>query len=293
MQSNLTSSFGGDAEAVTDEEGEESPDDSPKTTTSSVDNTRSAQNGQVREIKDSELAEWVAEHEANGQGYGYFHLYAVVESSLSGAEYHLKQKREIVQPSSKDSPTAPSTMFGVGSTDPEYALEQVINWKLGHLAKPFHPKTRDIPADQLRVFVAKPAREKLRNLGKDVDGIVSTLNDLSEHEPDDQHIEKAREYAEAKAATKGTDATKRVRVSAIEKTLRARLGFTSRLGHTVPNPDPDYVDQSTTELETALDEAREDLERTEQQRDELRTELKEEREEWVETAYSNLFGDLN
>lgn len=293
MQSDLTSAFGDDTEGPTDAEDVESQDDPPKKTSSSVSKSRSAQNGQVQEIKDSALAEWVAERQANGEGYGFFHLYVVAESSLSGPEYHLKQKRKIDQPSSGDSPTSPSSMFGIGSTDPEFALQQVINWKLGHLAKPFHPKTRDIPADRLRVFVAEPAREKLPNLGNDVDAIVSTLNDLDEHEPDDQRIEKATEYAESKAATKGANATKRRRVSAVEKTLQSRLGFTSRLGHTVPDPAPEYEDQSTSELEAALNEAREDLEQTEQRRDDLRTELKEEREEWVETARSNLFGNLS
>lgn len=289
MQADLTDGFGTDANNETSLNGEKSTDGSSEATTTDIGRARSSQGGQVEEIHDSEIAEWVAERKATEQCYGYYHLYVVAESRLSGTEYRLKIHRKIDHPSPDDSPTTISNMFGMGATDPPHALDQIIEWKLDYLAKPFHPTTRDIPADRLQVFVAEPAREKLREHGEDVDAVVSTLNSLDEHEPDDQQIEKATEYVAAKNETKGTEATKERRVRAIGQTLRARLGFTSRLGHEVPEPIPEYEGVSTDDLERELNDAREDLEQTEQRRDELRKELQEERAEWKEATRSNLF----
>lgn len=288
MQSNLGGNFGPDADHDTSSSDEEPQETSSERSTTSFSSGNSRKRGEVNEIRDPKIDDWVAKQVEKEQCYGYFHLYVEAESNLSGTTYHLKTHRTIDHPSPDNSLSIVHDMFGIGSAGPEQALEQLISWKLDHMAKPFHPKIRDVPADRLKVFVADPAREELRDHGIEINPVVKSLNSLDEHEPDSQQAEKVTEYIEAKGATKGTDAIKERRVRAIERTLRARLGFTSRFGHEVPEPVPDYEDLGTADLETELHGARDDLKQTEKRRDELREVLQQDRTKWKEAIRSKL-----
>jgi hypothetical protein len=157
---------------------------------------------------------------------------------------------------------------------------------------PVHPELRDVPAEQLRVFVADPARKVLREQGVEIDPVVKKLNQADEHFPSKEQIERHREYIDANEATTAVSGRLEQRVRAIENTIRARLGFAGRYGGDVPDPDSEYQHLGIGELEERLQDTREEIERTEQREDELGRQIDEDRSQWQKDAHSELFSQF-
>jgi hypothetical protein len=284
-QADLSGRIEGESQSSTD------PDDQRAEDTPSSTNTteNEGQSSEVNKLRDSAVDDWVAEQQAQDENYGYFHLFVVAESSLTGIERHLRYEYEIDHPGPDDSQSEFHTRFGMGRTRAETVRQQLVDWKLDKLATPLHPELRDVPAGRLRVFVAEPAREVLREQGVSINPVVKALNQASEHFPSKEQIERHREYIDIKEATTGVSGRLEQRVSAIENTIRARLGFTRQCGSGIPDPDPEYQHLGIGELEEQLRDAREDVEQAEQREDELRREISEARSEWKNETRSELF----
>lgn len=243
----------------------------------------------VDRLQDSDVDDWIAKQETQGESYGYFHLFIVAESSLTGIDRYLRYQYEINHPGPNESQSELRTRFGTGGSRPETAHNQLINWKLSKLAIPLHPELRDVPADRLRVFVAYPAREVLREQDVEIDPVVEKLNQVDEHFPSKGQIERHRKYIEAKEATRGGSGHLKQRIHAVEKTIRASLDFSSRYGGEVPEPDSEYQHLGIGELKEELRDAREEIRRTEQREEEFGQQITEERSGWQEAMRSELF----
>lgn len=293
MQSDLSSSFGADAGQNTDpDNNEQSSESDPKQRSKNSSSASDEGRGQVSEIHHPDVEDWIAKQEEKERAYGYYHLCVRAESRLTGTEHYLQARGEIAHPETDDlSSVATTTGVTMGSPNPADALDQIIAWKIGLMANPLHPRTRDVPAERLRVFIPEVAIEGLRDGGENADTVMSRLNGMDEHEPEKEYIETVAEYQEARDATAPVSGSKVKRVRDIEQTLRAQLGFDKRLGHTVPEPVPKYDGRSLTDLESELTVAREDLEETEQRKSVLRDEVKQRRVEWKEDKRAELFPD--
>jgi hypothetical protein len=267
------------------------PDDQRVEDTPSSTNTtdNGGQSSEVNKLRDSAVDDWVAEQQAQDENYGYFHLFVVAESSLTGIERHLRYEYEIDHPGPDDSQSEFHTRFGMGGARAETVHQQLVDWKLDKLAMPLHPELRDVPAERLRIFVAEPAREVLRKQKVSINPVVETLNQVDEHFPSKEQIERHREYIDAKEATTGVSGRLEQRVRGVENTIRARLGFTRQYGSSIPDPDSEYQHLGIGELEEQLRDARENVEQAEQREDELRREISEARSEWKDETRSELF----
>lgn len=284
-QTDLSGQIGGESRSSTDPDDQQS-EDSCSSANSANSNGQAAK---VNKLRDSAVGDWIAEQQAQEENYGYLHLFVVAKSSLTGIERRLRYEYEIDHPGPDDTQSEFHTRFGMGGAQAEAVRQQLVDWKLSKLAMPLHPELRDVPAEQLRIFVAEPAREVLRKQEVDIDPVVETLNQADENFPSKEQIERNREYIDAKEATTVVSGRLEQRVSAIENTIRARLGFTRQYGSGIPDPDPEYQHLGIDELEEQLRDAREDVEQTEQREDELRQEISEARSEWKNETRSELF----
>jgi hypothetical protein len=266
--------------------------DSEATTSPSYRTTGSdnSSNSDISKLTDSAVESWIAEREDREENYGYFYLFMVAKSDLTGVERRLYYEEEIgLTVSEDDTSRQYGGRWGQGGVCIAEAHDRLIDWKLSELATPYHPDLRTVAAENLRIFVADPARDLLREQDIEIDALVETLNQLTEHEPTDEQLAMRREHIETRDAITGFSAPLNQRVRAIETTVRARFGFSHRYGGGVPDPHPDYQNLDPTALKRELESARDELEQTEQRKEDLRQEIADEEAQWIEERRAQLF----
>jgi hypothetical protein len=247
-------------------------------------------NSEVDTLVDPAVESWIAEREDREEDYGYFHLFVVAKSDLTGVERQLRYEEELdFRVSEDDTSRQYGGRWGKGGVRVAEARDRLIDWKLSELATPYHPDLRTASAGNLRIFVADPARDFLREQDVEIDALAETLNHLHEHEPTDEQLATRREYIETREAVTGGSAPLKQRVRAIETTVRARFGFSRRYSGEVPDPHPDYQNLDPTALKRELESARDELEQTEQRKDGLRQEIADDEARWVEEMHEELF----
>ncbi|WP_114578487.1 hypothetical protein [Saliphagus sp. LR7] len=249
------------------------------TTDRSARRSSTPEDAQIDILHSETIDQWVTEREDANESYGYFHLYVAAESDLSGVQRALCWETRIEH--ATDDAGEPSPRFGTGGSRAANARDRLLEWKLGLLAVPFHPELRTIPAENLRVFVADPAREYLAEKGVEIKSTVEQVNALDEHTPSKEQLVRRREYAKMKRLT-GVSGPLEGRIRAIEDTLRARFEFTSRYGYDVPDPDPVYAETSLNTLEEMLERARRDHAEAESRCEELRDQISSAEAQWSE-----------
>jgi hypothetical protein len=268
--------------------------DESEATTSPSDGTTgsdNSSNSDITKLTDPAVESWVTEREDREEDYGYFHLFVVAKSDLNGVERRLYYEEKVdLTVSEDDTPRQYGGRWGKGGVRVAEARDRLIDWKLSELATPYHPDLRTVAAANLRIFVAEPARDLLREQDIDIDTLVETLNHLDEHEPTDEQLSMHREHTEAREAMSGYSAPLNQRVRAIEETVRARFDFSHRFAGGVPDPHPDYQDLDPTALKEELESARDELERTEQRKDNLHQEIADDEARWIEEMQEELFG---
>jgi hypothetical protein len=256
-----------------------SPDTPDSDTSSSSDITK---------FGNPAVESWVAECKDREEDYGYFHLFVIAKSDLTGVERHLQYENER-RVGNDETTHQYSSRLGRGGIRASETRDRLIDWKLGELATPYHPDLRTIVAENLRIFVADAARELLHDQNIDIDALVETLNHLDEHGPTDEQLATRQEHIEAREAVTGVSAPLKQRVWAIETTVRARFGFSRRYGGEVPDPHPDYQDLDPTALKQELESVRSELEQTEQRKDDLSEEIADDKTQWIEEMRAQLF----
>ena len=266
---------------------ETAPDNS---TPGSADSASADSRSTLTEHVDSAVESWVNEREDRMENYGYFHLYAVAKSDLTGVERQLRYEENLDLTVSEDDISRQyGGRWGQGGVHAEGVRDRLIDWKLEELATPYHPNLRTVSAGNLRVFVAEPARDLLRDHDVEIDALVETLNQVDEREPTDEQLATRREHWEGHESITGVSAPLKQRVRAIEETVRARFGFSRRYGGATPEPHPEYEGLDSTALRDELESARGEVDRTEQRRDELGQEIAEEEAQWIDEKRAELF----
>ena len=244
----------------------------------------------LTEHVDSSVESWVSERENQNENYGYFHLYVVAKSDLTGVERQLRYQENLDLTVSEDDISHQyDGRWGQGGVHVDEVRDKLIDWKLEELATPYHPDLRTVSAGNLRVFVAEPARQLLRDHDVRIDALVEVLNQLDEHEPTDEQLTTRREHRETYESLTGVSAPLKQRVRAIEETVRARFGFSGRYGGTTPDPHPEYEGLDPTALKGELENAREEVDQTEQRTDELSQEIADENTQWIDEQRAELF----
>ena len=272
-------------EGVENDTDETSTDDS---TSGSSDSTSAESRSTFTEHVDPTVESWVGERENQNENYGYFHLYVVAKSDLSGVERHLRYEETLDLTVSEDDISHQyGGRWGQGRVRVDEVRDTLIDWKLEELATPYHPDLRTVSAGNLRIFVADPARDYLHDV--EIDALVETLNQVDEREPTDEQHATRREHREAYESITGVSATLKQRVRAIEDTVRARFGFSRRYGGATPEPHPEYEGLDPTALRDELESARKEVDRTEQRKDELGQEIAEEDAQWIDEKRAELF----
>jgi hypothetical protein len=249
--------------------------------------------GEITDHGADDLESWISQREERGESYGILHIQLRVFSNLSGTNRALQSQKRVDHPS--EASGQPPMTFGHGTLKPGTIVEGVRAWKLNLMCQPFYPDldcdayprpARTIPTEHLRVFVADEVFEALRETGHDeiaetLAATVEALNDLDEHHADDEYLETVHE-AQSLAAEAGAGAhtgALRRRERRIEKTIRAKLGFTKRHGHEVPDPDEEFAGEDLNTLKELLEETRAERAHAEDQLEELREELAAARKE--------------
>jgi hypothetical protein len=269
----------------TDHESEVDTSTSPDTTDSDTSGS-----SDITKLGNPAVESWVAERKDREEDYGYFHLFVIAKSDLSGVERQLHYEEERRLGVGKDETEHQyGSRWGRGGVRASETRDRFIDWKLSELATPYHPDLRTVAAENLRIFVADAARELLCEQNIDIDALVETLNHLDEHEPTDEQLAIRREYNEAYEAVVSGTAPLKQQVRSIETTVRARFGFSRRYGGGVPDPHPDYQDLDPTALKQELESARNELEQTEQRKDDLNQEIAEDKTQWIEEMRTTLF----
>jgi hypothetical protein len=261
-------------------------------TTPASGGTTSPANGDsdISKLGNPAVKSWVAECEEQKEDYGYFHLFVIAKSDLTGIERHLQYENERrVEVGNNETTHQYGSRWGRGGIQAAETCDQLIDWKLNELATPYHPDLRTVAAENLRIFVADAARDPLGERDIEIDALVETLNHLDEHEPTDEQLAMRQEYNEAYEAVVGGSALLKQRVRAIETTVRARFSFSRRYGSGIPDPHPDYKDLDPTALKRELKSARNKLEQTEQRKDELSQEIANDKAQWIEEMLTTLF----
>ena len=266
---------------------ETAPDDS---TPGSSDSASADSRSTLTEHVDSAVESWVNEREDRMENYGYFHLYVVAKSDLTGVERQLRYEEELdLTVSEGDTNRQYGGRWGQGEVHVDEVRDRLIDWKLGELATPYHPELRTVSAGNLRLFVAEPARELLRDHDVEIDTVVEVLNRLDEREPTDEQLATRREHRETYESITGVSASLKQCVRAIEETVRARFGFSARYGGTTPDPHPEYEGLDPTALKDELESARDEVNQAEQRKDELSQEIAEEEAKWIDEKRAELF----
>ncbi|WP_114579613.1 hypothetical protein [Saliphagus sp. LR7] len=245
----------------------------------------SIDDAQIDILHSETIDQWVTEREDANEPYGYFHLYVAAQSDLSGVQRALCWETRIEH--ATDDAGEPSPRFGTGGIRAVNARERLLEWKLELVAVPFHSELRTIPAENLRVFVADPAREYLAEKGVEIESTVEQVNTIDEHTPTEEQLARRREDARMQRLT-GVSGPLDGRIRAIEDTLRARFKFTSRYGSDVPDPDPAYAEKPLDTLEEMLERARRDHVEAESGCDELRDEISSAEAQWIEETRAAL-----
>ena len=284
-QSNFSQLTDTRVEHGTDEEA--TLDDS---TPGSSDSASADSHSTLTEHVDPSVESWVSERENQRENYGYFHLYVVATSDLTGVERQLRYEEDIDLTVSEDDISRQyGGRWGQGGVHAEGVRDRLIDWKLEELATPYHPDLRRVSAGNLRVFVAEPARVLLRDHDVEIDALVEILNQVDEHEPTDEQLATRREHREASESITGVSASLKQRVRAIEETVRARFGFSGRYGGATPEPHPEYDHLDPTALKGELENAREEVDQAEQRTDELGQEIADENAQWIDEQRTELF----
>lgn len=266
---------------------ETAPDDS---TPGSPDSASADSRLTLTEHVDPSVKSWVNKRENQNENYGYFHLYVVAKSDLTGVERQLRYEEEIdFTVSEDDTDRQYGGRWGQGGVHVEEVRDTLIDWKIEELATPYHPELRTVSAGNLRLFVAEPARELLRDHDVEIDTPIEVLNQLDEHEPTDEQLTTRREHREAYKSITGVSATLKQRARAIEDTVRARFEFSRRYGGAAPEPHPEYDHLDPTALKDELESVREEVDRTEQRKGELGRRIAEEEAQWIDEKRSELF----
>lgn len=237
-----------------------------------------------------ELESWCAERREQGENFGYGHLFAETRSDLDGVQYGLGWETRIERSAPEDEATT-HDKAGFGAVKSSDGLETIVSWKLGLLSTPYHPQLRDVPVDNLRVFVADAAREYLREEGYPVKAVLGKLGNLPEHYPTEDDLAVRREGIRLRRKG-GAQGILNHQETAIEQTVRSEFGFTSKYGSSVPDPDVRYADFDLVELKEHLEETREWLTASKERLSELREVRQETRSEWVNRAREQHFPGL-
>lgn len=284
-QSNFSQLTDTGVEHDTDEES--TLDDS---TPGSADSASADSRSTLTERVDPSVESWVGERENQNENYGYFHLYVVAKSDLSGVERQLRYEENLDLTVSEDDISRQyGGRWGQGGVHVEEVRDRLIDWKLEELATPYHPDLRTVSAGNLRLFVAEPACELLRDHDVEIDTLVKVLNQLDEHEPTDEQLATRQEYREAHESITGISAPLKQRVRAIEETVRARFGFSRRYGGATPKPHPEYEHLDPTALKDELENTRDEVDQAEQRTDELSQEIADENAQWIDEKRAELF----
>lgn len=266
---------------------ETAPDDS---TPGSPDSASVDSRSTLTEHVDPSVKSWVNKRENQNENYGYFHLYVVAKSDLTGVERQLRYEEELdFTVSEDDTDRQYGGRWGQGGVHVEEVRDTLIDWKLEELATPYHPELRTVSAGNLRLFVAEPARELLRDHDVEIDTLVEVLNQLDEHEPTDEQLATRREHRETYELITGVSASLKQRVRAIEETVCARFGFSRRYGGATPEPHSEYDHLDPTALRDELESAREEIDQAEQRTDALRQEIADENAQWIDEKRAELF----
>ena len=277
---------------LTDERVESDTNEAPTddSTPESSDSASAGTRSTFSEHVDPTVESWVGERENQNENYGYFHLYVVAKSDLTGVERQLRYEEELdFTVSENDTSRQYGGWWGQGGVHLGEVRDTLIDWKLEELATPYHPELRTISARNLRIFVADPARDYLRDHDVEINALVEVLNQLDEHEPTDEQLATRREHRETYELLTGVSAPLKQRVRAIEETVRARFGFSRRYGGATPEPHPEYEDLDLTALKDELESAREEVDQAEQRTDELSQEIADENAKWIKEKRAELF----
>lgn len=230
---------------------------------------------------------------AEDASYGYYHLYTTTESTLAGTETTVCARGGI---------NGTSRIVSRPDTVIQSPVPKVVDWKCRHVARPFVPaadqpdgwRCRTVPVEHLRVFVHESVWEHAEVAVEQptAGAILDRLATLPEHTPDDDLRWQLLERTWCYNLVRGTDATLRTQRRALERTARAKLGFTTKYGHTVPDPHPDYADWTLEELQEKLEAVRAAVAAAEERRDDLSDAIAEYEHTWFRETVREQFPEV-
>lgn len=225
--------------------------------------------------------------------YGYYHLYTTTESTLAGTETTMCVRGGI------HGTSRISHSHGTVMRSP---VPKAVDWKCRHVATPFVPaaehqsgwRCRTVPVDHLRVFIHESVWEHAElTIDRDTAGtVLDRLATLPEHTPDEDLRRQLRERTWCYNLGRGTDADLRTQRRALERTARAKLGFTTKFGHDVPDPHPDYADWPLADIREKLEAVRAAEAAAEERRDDLSEAITEYRQTWFRETVREQFPEV-
>lgn len=243
---------------------------------------------QITEFRHKELDDWIAEREANGESYAFYHLEMRQYSDLTSQARWLAADRSVVHSDSVEQAyTHPK--HGFSNPDPDDVIQSLVTWKLNRLSTPHHEAIRPVKAENVRVFVAEEVIEALAENGIELRPVLDQLRSLEEHEATDDFIDLLNEYRQLKAEA-GYDGPLEAKKKHIEQTVRAKFGFTGRYASaTVPDPHVEYAQFDVIELKKKLEAVRDEIEEKRDRKDELKTQLDDYQNSWVRATLAEEF----
>jgi hypothetical protein len=237
----------------------------------------------------SGVEEWTAARD-DETGYALLQVKARTKRTLQDTQGAIGYESRTHSPD--DGWVTPGARFSGGSNGTTGVAEYVACWAAGVLATPHGPTARPFPAENVQVFAADIAVD-LADESDTLQDVIATANTVEDPSlpSDDDFLELLDEYRrlEEQLARGGELRTRR---SEVEQTMRAKIGWTSKYGHEVPDQVVAFSTWSLDDLNEELADLEDTIEQAEEQKREVRDSLRSLKHDRAERLYREKFASV-
>lgn len=217
----------------------------------------------------SERTSWLEAKESNESLYGFVSAELTTKTTIQNTTWDIEIHTRAQTRNNLIGPKTGASFTRVKKTiDIENFLATLCTQVLDIAEFPEIEGSRQLDCGDIRVFIAPPIKSLLLNAAtaqpdtppKDtvadwIETVESLPELLSTHEPPQEYasiLEAATVAMEAYGASSAEGYIPN-ELQKVEDTIRAKFGFSSAIGHSIPDTHPDYEDESLEDLKDQLE----------------------------------------
>jgi hypothetical protein len=238
-----------------------------------------------------EWKKWQEEQDAADDSYSAFVIRAKTARTLSN-RYRGFSVKKIIRVGRDCHLHGLVSMKNADPDNPDLG-EAVARWAASVLAVPQGEEFRPFDVSRLTVWYPEILPSLLDDDGKCLQAVIDGLQELNKPslESDNKYQNLVEKKQRLNTAV-GTDGDLTTRKKNIDHTIRAKLGYSKRVGSSVPDQHIEFSSWSLDDLAAELEAVREELEEMNETETEVREQVRALRQKRAETIYEENFAPI-